>query len=265
METAGCGRRWLIGNMPCHGIENLTYRYGTDVPHPQNPSKERLFETATGQSFATIRFTNGYRLGMSDKPPEYVAASTRLDQHASRGKCQIRELVTPKIVRAVAAGLTQMPTIRTDNRMREASERQRWASIVDAATRGPGQVGFITVGAGGSRTLAQRLDVAPALLTRTLNRWQARTPPLVECFYGPKVTRHPPLEWVQVPLVTDLILWAAEVRVPTLRGRQGPTVSLVASTVENLATLGSTGPSVDSWRTLRELNADLEQQIQQRG
>ena len=246
-------------------MENPSISNMKVVPLPQKPCSEGICGTASGNSFETIRFANGYRSDMSDKPPEYETASTRLGGHARRAQCQIRELVTPKIVRAIAAGLTQMHTMRTDNRMREASERQRWASIVDAATRVPGQVGFVAVGTGGSRTLAQRLDVPQALLTRTLNRWQARTPPLVECFYGPKVTRHPPLEWVQVPLVTDLILWAAEVRVPTLRGREGPTVSLVASTVENLATLGSTGSSVDSWRTLQELNADLEQQIQQRG
>jgi hypothetical protein len=246
-------------------MENPFNKYGTGVPLPQNRRSEPVLEMATLRSFATIRFTNAYCSGMSDKPSEYVAASTRLGQHARIVQCPIRELVPPKIVKALVAGLTRMPTIRTDNRMREASERQRWAKIVDAATSAPGLVGFITVGAGGSRTLAQRLDVPPALLTRTLNRWQARTPPLVECFYGPRVKRHPPLGWVQVPLVTDLILWAAEVRVPTLQGRHGPTVSLVASTVENLATLGSTGSSVDSWRTLQELNADLEQQIQQRG
>ena len=134
-----------------------------------------------------------------------------------------------------------------------------------AATVGPRQAGFVTVAEGGTRALAARLKVdSQSLLARNLKRWAGHDPPLVNCFYGPKTHRHPPLESVQVPLVTDLVLWAAEVRVPAAKGEVGPNLSSVVDAVRRLAMLNSAGTTLDSWKTLQDLIARLDAELEGR-
>ena len=103
-----------------------------------------------------------------------------------------------------------------------------------------------------------------SLLARDLKRWAGHDPPLVNCFYGTKTHRHPPLESVQVPLVTDLVLWAAEVRVPAAKGEAGPNLSLVVDAVRRLAMLNSAGTTLDSWKTLQDLIARLDAELEGR-
>ena len=113
--------------------------------------------------------------------------------------------------------------------------------------------------------MAAGLNVSSqSLLARNLKRWAGHDPPLVNCFYGPKTHRHAPLEWVQIPLVTDLVLWAAEERVPAAKGEVGPNLPLVVKAVRRLAMLNSAGTTLDSWKTLDGLIARLGGELENR-
>ena len=113
--------------------------------------------------------------------------------------------------------------------------------------------------------MAAQLNVSSqSLLARDLKRWAGHDPLFLNCFYGPKTHRHPPLEWVPVPLVTDLVLSAAEVRFLAAKGGVGLNLSLVVEAVRLLAMLNSAGTTLDLWKTLQGLIARLDAELENR-
>ena len=118
------------------------------------------------------------------------------------------------------------------------------------------------------RAIAPRLQTVQSLtliavgfqgvLARSLKRWEERDRPLVKRFYGPRTTRYAPVAYVQVPLVTELVLWSAETLVPTTRGELGPNVALVARSAELLAAVGTTGSTIGLVKDLERLNGELK-------
>ena len=188
---------------------------------------------------------------MSDELEPRAEAIRLLNRSRRRAGVGLDQLVPRRVLTAITNGLIASVEFGGSAAMRERSERQRWAALVRAATRGPRMLGFVSVGDGGLRQLAERLEVSHTVLARSLQRWEERDRPLVRRFHGPRTTRYAPVTYVQVPLVTELVLWSAETLVPTVKGQLGPFAVLVARSAELLATVGTTGPAVGSFSQSR--------------
>ena len=201
---------------------------------------------------------------MSDELEPRAEAWRLLNKSLNRARVDIDLLVPRRVFTSIANGLIASVELGGSAAMRERSERQRWAALAHTATHGPRMLGFVAVGDGGLRQLADRLDVSHTVLARNLKRWEERDRPLVRRFYGSKTTRYAPVSYVQVPLVTELVLWSAETLVPAARGELGPNVALVARSVELLATVGTTGSTIGTFKDLERLNEQLEQQLAHR-
>jgi hypothetical protein len=89
---------------------------------------------------------------------------------------------------------------------------------------------------------------------------------MVVTFTGRRARGSTPLHAVQVPVASDLVLWAATTRA-ALDGVDGrpPHPLLVADAAERLAMLGTTGPAFGAWPDLDDAVEDLGVAITRRG
>ena len=136
------------------------------------------------------------------------------------------------------------------DRGRKNRTRQLWTDLVDAAMSQNTSLGFIAVPDGGLVSLAEQFGVAPSTMSANLNRWRLGDHPMAVTYYGAKRTRHPPLQLVQLPDVTDLMMWTAAARVPCLVAkRSAPSLPQIADLLgylaEHRATPGSAPETYD--------------------
>ena len=101
--------------------------------------------------------------------------------------------------------------------MRQRSMRQRWKRIVKEATRYPKTLGYITVEQG-LDDVAQRFRCEPSTLFRNLRTWEAQEPPLVVCGYERDYGRKQRIAVMQIPLLSDWLLFMARANAKTLGG-----------------------------------------------
>jgi len=143
--------------------------------------------------------------------------------------------------------------------IRESSGRARFCLIVEEATKNPMDCGFIKVEEGGAKSLAKHLDIKNhETLTRNLHSWENSDPQLVRRTLGEKVTRYAPLAWVQIPLITDLILWTAETRIGSTKGNIGVSIDLLNEAVKEFSQRGLPGTTVKSHKELKRALAGLK-------
>jgi len=121
--------------------------------------------------------------------------------------------------------------------------RLRWARLVRAAAANPSSLGFVKVD-GALRGLAKQLDVDHVTLARNLRTWQERESPLVEgaaVRYGSGES----LGLIQVPLLTDWLLWVAEQRASNYATeREYLPDSLMRGLVKMMAAHGLPSPGI---------------------
>jgi hypothetical protein len=101
--------------------------------------------------------------------------------------------------------------------MRRSSMRQRWKRIIKEVTRHPDSLGYITVKKG-LNDVAQRLRCEPSTLFRNLRTWETQEPPLVVCGYVRDHGRKQRIGVIQVPLVSDWLLFIARANAQSLGG-----------------------------------------------
>ena len=112
--------------------------------------------------------------------------------------------------RALAAAITSEEFVRAALVGRAVTQQKRWKELVDEATRWPRTLGFVRVSEG-TESLALSLGVGDqSTWSRTLNKWSTTEPPLVVCGSAIKGRGRPELEMVQIPLLTDWLLWVAQ-------------------------------------------------------
>ena len=248
-----------LPNQRREGFRNFLYLNARPSHQSHIRRSEPIFAVSKNRGFVPIRFGgNGYGRAVSDELEPRAEAWRLLNRSLNRAGVGLDLLVPRRVLGAIANGLIASVELGGSAAMRERSERQRWAALAHAATRGPRMLGFVSVGDGGLRQLSDRLEVSHTVLARSLKRWEERDRPLVKRFYGPRTTRYAPVAYVQVPLVTELVLWSAETLVPTTKGQFGPNVALVARSVELLAKVGTTGSTIGSFKDLERLNGELK-------
>jgi hypothetical protein len=74
---------------------------------------------------------------------------------------------------------------------------------------------------GGLRGLGEELGVDHTTLSRNLNAWETRHPPLVATGYEQHSRARESLALIQIPLLTEWLLWTAEARVRWLSYQPG--------------------------------------------
>jgi len=188
-----------------------------------------------------------------DKTPEIWAyrkdAKWRLDRAAKHGGCGRSDLLGSGARSPIIKSLTAPDVARNVFGMRQASMQNRWRALVGLAADNPYALGFRNVD-GGLRGLADDMgtcldaDSSFTTLSRNLNEWSTRQPPLVLMGYGKRTRARAPLALIHIPLLTQWLLWAAEARANWLAIRSKAidlnTISKVAC---RLIPLGTPPPS----------------------
>ena len=113
--------------------------------------------------------------------------------------------------RLIAHGLTNEEFCKTYLGMRRQSVRERWAGLVALATAKPNSLGFVST-KGGIVEIAEEMRCDPSTLFRNLKTWSEKVPPLVEVGFVKKPKRQPQVSLLQIPILTEWLLFTAATR-----------------------------------------------------
>ena len=113
--------------------------------------------------------------------------------------------------RLIVAGLATDEFARTHLGMRQSSVRQRWRTLVPLAAAKPNSLGFVTA-RDGIVEIAEEMRCDPSTLFRNLKTWSEKVPPLVEVGFVKKPKRQPQVSLLQIPILTEWLLFTAATR-----------------------------------------------------
>ncbi|MEE2769395.1 MAG: hypothetical protein VX833_09300 [Actinomycetota bacterium] len=144
-------------------------------------------------------------------------ALARLRAAQRFGGCTRAALLGGAVRGPLLTAMADTETAKVRFGMRGADLQKRWLRLVELAGSRPAALGFVQVD-GTLRTLAKQLRADQATLARNLRAWERRDQPpvVVESIRGKK-----PTVLVQLPLLTDWLLWTADARAVLQRGHQG--------------------------------------------
>ena len=107
--------------------------------------------------------------------------------------------------------MTDPATARTLFGLRQSSTHRLWRALVVRCGGAPRALGFLRVD-GGLRGLGAELGLDHTTLSRSLKAWESRHPPLVVTGYQQRSRARESLALIQIPLLTEWLLWTAEAR-----------------------------------------------------
>ena len=107
--------------------------------------------------------------------------------------------------------MTDPATARTLFGLRQSSTHRLWRALVVRCGSAPRALGFLRVD-GGLRGLGEKLGLDHTTLNRSLKAWESRPTPLVMTGYQQRSRARESLALIQIPLLTEWLLWTAEVR-----------------------------------------------------
>tara|TARA_B110000014_G_scaffold188850_1_gene137649 strand:- start:49 stop:768 length:720 start_codon:yes stop_codon:yes gene_type:complete len=111
----------------------------------------------------------------------------------------------------VVRGLTNAEFAKTHLGMRQSSVRQRWSALVALAAVKPNSLGFVSV-SDGVVGIAEEMRCDPSTVFRNLKTWSEKVPPLVEVGFVKKPKRQPQVALLQIPILTEWLLFTAAAR-----------------------------------------------------
>jgi hypothetical protein len=120
----------------------------------------------------------------------------------------------------VTRPMTEPETARTLYGLRQSSTHRLWRALVKRCAETPRALGFMRV-EGGLRGLGEELGVDHTTLSRNLNAWETRHTPLVVTGHEQHSRARESLALIQIPLLTEWLLWTAEARVRWLSDQPG--------------------------------------------
>jgi hypothetical protein len=144
---------------------------------------------------------------------EHQADANRRLQHALHlsGSLNAGELLGANTRAHVTRPMTEPETARTLFGLRQASTHRLWRAVVRRCADNPRAVGFMRFD-GGLRGLGAELGVDHTTLSRSLKAWGSRHTPLVVTGHEQRSRARESLVLIQVPLLTEWLLWTAETR-----------------------------------------------------
>ena len=116
--------------------------------------------------------------------------------------------------------MTASGTARTLFGLRQTSTHRLWQALVQRCADNPRALGFLRVD-GGLRGLGAELGVDHTTLSRSLKAWESRHTPLVVTGHEQHSRARESLALIQVPLLTEWLLWTAETRARWLSRQPG--------------------------------------------
>lgn len=126
------------------------------------------------------------------------------------GGCYPSELLNARVRNLLVKTFSLELTARSAFGMRQQTMRDRWSRLVQLTAATPNSLGFFKV-KGGLRGLAQELGTDHTTLSRNLKAWEERAYPLVRTDFHLQSDAKS-LGWIQIPLLTDWLIWTAEQR-----------------------------------------------------
>jgi len=169
------------------------------VGHPRLLGMDNDFTICEDQADAHRRLQRALNLGGSLNAGDLLGANTRA--HVTRP-------------------MTEPETARTLYGLRQSSTHRLWRALVKRCAETPRSLGFMRV-EGGLRGLGEELGVDHTTLSRNLNAWETRHTPLVVTGHEQHSRARESLALIQIPLLTEWLLWTAEARVRWLSDQPG--------------------------------------------
>ena len=148
-------------------------------------------------------------------------ANRRLQQALNlSGHLNAGELLGANTRAHVTRPMTEPETARTLFGLRQTSTHRLWRALVKRCADSPRAVGFMRFD-GGLRGLGAELGVDHTTLSRSLKAWESRHTPLVVTGHEQHSRARESLALIQVPLLTEWLLWTAETRARWLSRQPG--------------------------------------------
>jgi len=135
------------------------------------------------------------------------------------GGCYPSQLLGARARHLVVRAFSSELAARSGFGMRQKTMRARWSQLIQLTAATPTALGFFKV-EGGLRGLAQELSTDHTTLSRNLKTWAERPYPLVRTDFEP-LSDCKSLGWIQIPLLTDWLIWTAEQRARLESGQPG--------------------------------------------
>lgn len=154
-------------------------------------------------------------LGISSSQAQEVAATARRQQ-----------ILGPKIRRQIADAAARL------NPINGRTAQAKWDRLLALATAKPGSLGFVPVGDHGTTSLALKLSTSSGNVSTMLARLEGDG--LIVTYGRWETARRPRLVAVQVPLLTDALVWLAQRRYWDL-SKGGPANTMRSVDALNLA------------------------------
>ena len=126
------------------------------------------------------------------------------------GGCYPSQLLGARARHLVVRAFKSELAARSGFGMRQKTMRDRWSQLIQLTAATPTALGFFKI-EGGLRGLAQELSTDHTTLSRNLKTWAERPYPLVRTDFD-LLSDCKSLGWIQIPLLTDWLIWTAEQR-----------------------------------------------------
>ena len=124
------------------------------------------------------------------------------------GGCYPSQLLGVRARHLVVRAFSSELATRSGFGMRQKTMRDRWSQLIQLTAATPTALGFFKI-EGGLRGLAQELSTDHTTLSRNLKTWAERPYPLVRTDFD-LLSDCKSLGWIQIPLLTDWLIWTAE-------------------------------------------------------
>lgn len=143
---------------------------------------------------------------------EREIAENRLFSAARRAQSSLADVLSRPARLQLADAITS-ETFRWNSAVgRTSSQQERWKALVQASTKSSKSLGFVKI-KDGTHGLALQLGVGDqSTWSRSLKKWSTGDPQIVDTGTAAKGRGRPQLQIVQIPLLTDWLLWVAEAK-----------------------------------------------------
>ena len=141
---------------------------------------------------------------------EREKAEQRLVAAARRAQSSLADVLSRPARRQLAEAITS-ETFRSNSAVgRTSSQQERWEALVQASMKSSKSLGFVKI-KDGTHGLALQLGVGDqSTWSRSFKKWSTGNRRIIDTGTAAEGRGRPQLQIVQIPLLTDWLLWVAD-------------------------------------------------------